>query len=306
MKNSNHNSGNKRHHFGPFLTWIAEQHSDTQMLLQTSRRARKGLTPLAVSSADVDPYVAISEIRHDWKRLWALHRVGWWIGVLFMIGSALFAIGGAMGTWPEMPVIHSIDKGYAGWIFFVGSLFFTAAGYLQWLEAICGDVAETRTTRPARRRWLFCGWHPRNLGYLAVAAQLIGTLFFNVNTADALISGFGWAGEDILVWTPNIMGSICFLIASYAAVIEVSHRFWSWQPRDLSWWITAINMLGSVFFMISAVGSFVEPGHVLAAPWLANFGTFAGGVCFFVGGYLLIPEQSETLLSTPNVETELV
>jgi len=31
----------------------------------------------------------------------------------------------------------------------------------------------------------------------------------------------------------------------------------------------------------------------VAAPWLANFGTFAGAVCFFVGGYLLIPEQFE-------------
>ena len=31
----------------------------------------------------------------------------------------------------------------------------------------------------------------------------------------------------------------------------------------------------------------------MAAPWLANFGTFAGAVCFFVGAYLLIPELFE-------------
>ena len=52
-------------------------------------------------------------------------------------------------------------------------------------------------------------------------------------------------------------------------------------------------MLGSIFFMASAVASFVEPGGALAGPGLANFGTFAGAVCFFVGGYLLIPEQLE-------------
>jgi len=90
-----------------------------------------------------------------------------------------------------------------------------------------------------------------------------------------------------------MFGSICFLIASNAAIIEVSHRYWTWQFHNLSWWITAVNMLGSIFFMLSAVSSFVEPGNVLVAPWLANFGTFAGAVCFFVGGYLLIPEQFE-------------
>lgn len=54
--------------------------------------------------------------------------------------------------------------------------------------------------------------------------------------------------------------------------------------------------------MVSAVSSFVEPGDALAVPWLANFGTFAGAVCFFVGGYLLIPEQFEKQLSTPNAQ----
>ena len=118
-------------------------------------------------------------------------------------------------------------------------------------------------------------------------------LFFNINTADALIAGLGPVDEDILVWTPNMIGSVCFLVASHAAVMEVSHRYWTWQFHNLSWWITTVNMLGSIFFMASALGSFVEPGDVLAAPWIANFGTFAGAVCFFVGGYLLIPEQFE-------------
>ena len=118
-------------------------------------------------------------------------------------------------------------------------------------------------------------------------------LFFNINTADAFIAGLDWVGEDLLIWTPNIIGSICFLIASYAAILEVSHRLWTWQFRNLSWWITFVNMLGSIFFMCSAVGSFVEPDHSLYAPWLSGFGTFAGAICFFVGGYLLIPEQLE-------------
>ncbi len=304
MTDSIQNSHDRRHHFGPFLTWVAERHSHRRTLLLTSRRVRKRLAPLEVPSADIHPTVAIREIRHSWLRLWAPLRIGWWVGVLFMIGSALFAIGGAMGTWPEMPVIRSIDKSHAGWIFFVGSLFFTSAGYLQWLEVINGDVASTGTIGSAPRRWLFYGWRPRNLGYFAVAVQLIGMLFFNVNTADAFIAGLDWVGEDILIWTPNMIGSICFLVASHAAVIEVSNRYWTWRFRSLSWWITAVNMLGSMFFMASAVASFVEPESVFLAPWIANFGTFAGAICFLVGGYLLIPEQFEMEASPSDVDGE--
>lgn len=293
MTDSTQRSDDTPHRFGPFTTWVSETRSDRLTLLRTSRRARKRLAPLDVTSADIDPTLAVRGIRHSWLHFWAPLVIGWWVGVLFMIGSALFAIGGAMGAWPEMPGIRLIDKSHAGWIFFVGSLFFTSAGYLQWLEVINGDVTSTGTIGSAPRRWLFYGWRPRNIGYLAVAVQLIGMLFFNLNTADALITGLDSVDEDILVWTPNMIGSVCFLVASHAAVMEVSHRYWTWQFHNLSWWITLVNMLGSIFFMASAFGSFVEPGHALAAPWIANFGTFAGAICFFVGGYLLIPEQFE-------------
>ena len=266
---------------GPFVTWVTHLRADGARLAHTSRHHRKGLGPLAIASPDIDPRAAAVAVRHEWQRLWAPRRIGWWIAVLFMIGSVLFALGGALATWPHAPVLQSIDQGLIGWIFFVGALFFTAAAYLQWLEALNNDVTNlARPNRSGPHRWRFLGWRPHNLGYLAASVQLVGTVLFNVNTADALIAGLGWEGQDLLVWTPDILGSICFLVASQLAVMEVSHHFWSFQPRSLSWWIAAINLLGSVLFMVSAV----------ASPWLANFGTFAGAVCFFVGAYLLIPE----------------
>lgn len=294
MNDPNHGSDSYRHHVGPFVTWATEKRSDELALLHTSRRERKGLPPLAVQSTDETPDKALRTIHHQWVEFWAPRRMGWWTGVLFVVGSALFAVGGAMGAWPDMPLIRLIDEGHVGWIFFVGSLFFTSAGILQLLEVINGDVDDVATSRAAgKRRRLLFAWRPRNIGYVAVVAQLIGMLFFNLNTADAMIAGLDWVEEDILVWTPNLVGSILFLIASHASIIEVSHRYWRWRFDDLSWWITFLNMIGSIFFMISALASFTEPGDVLVAPWLANFGTFAGAICFLVGGYLLIPEQFE-------------
>jgi hypothetical protein len=33
----------------------------------------------------------------------------------------------------------------------------------------------------------------------------------------------------------------------------VCHAWFSWRDRDVSWWIVVLNMVGSIFFMISAL-----------------------------------------------------
>ena len=70
---------------------------------------------------------------------WAPTAVGWWIGVLFAIGSVCFTVG-------ALP-------GYVDWVgtdadaitFFVGSIFFTTAAYLQFVQTV---NAPARAARP--------------------------------------------------------------------------------------------------------------------------------------------------------------
>ena len=123
--------------------------------------------------------------------------------------------------------------------------------------------------------------------------QLIGTVLFNVNTGDALLSNLSWLEQDLLIWTPGLLGSICFLVAGQLALIEYSHASFSVKPRDLCWWIVAINWLGCVLFMLSALNGFSSSDHLFGISWLQNGGIFAGAVCFFVAAYLLIPEYFE-------------
>jgi len=172
----------------------------------------------------------------------------------------------------------------------VGSIFFTSAAWLQWLEALNGDVADAlRGDSP--RSWRWWGWRPRNLGYLASAVQLLGTIMFNVNTADAMITGMTWQQADLLVWMPNMVGCVCFLVASYLAYAEVSQGAASLAPRSVSWWIAVLNLLGSVAFQLSALYSFAEPEPAAAsASFWAGFYTAAGAVCFLLGSYLMVPE----------------
>ena len=93
----------------------------------------------------------------------------------------------------------------------------------------------------------------------ASLTHLVGTIMFNLNTADAMITGMTWRETDLLVWTPNMVGCVCFLVASYLAYAEVSHGAASFAPRSVSWWIAVVNLLGSVAFQLSALYSFAGP-----------------------------------------------
>jgi hypothetical protein len=85
---------------------------------------------------------------------------------------------------------------------------------------------------------------------------------------------------------------MCFLVSSWLAWAEECHGPFAWRPALLSWWITALNLVGSVAFGVSAVASYVEPNGQLVSLALTNLGTFVGAVCFLAGAVLLLPERT--------------
>ena len=108
-----------------------------------------------------------------------------------------------------------------------------------------------------------------------------------------MLEGFGAGPDELLVWRPDALGSVCFLVASWLAFAEAGHGWLSWRPHDLGWTIAALNLGGSIFFGLSAIGAYVVPstGELLSAA-LANGGTFLGAIGFLIGAALLIPEAS--------------
>ena len=216
------------------------------------------------------------------------------MAISFIIGSALFALGAALVIFPDfltpwwhIPTVNNL-------VYFVGSIFFTVAGYLQWLQAINGDLAQIQSGGKLKKpRWHWIGWRPRNLGYLASFVQLIGTILFNFNTGDALFSSLSSVEKNVVIWTPNMVGSIFFLISSVLAYLEAAHRLGYLDLKDITIWMALVNILGSIAFQISAVASFVEPNGALWWPAGSSWGTFIGGLCFLAASYLLIPEIFE-------------
>jgi len=252
---------------GPFVTRVAFRRPDGVLEGWTSRRHRKQHEPLTAGSV--------------W---WQPRALGWWIALLFAIGSACFAVGvvpsyaSAMGP--------SADA----WTFFVGSVFFTSAGYLQFVQAI--NAPSNALPQPGRRRRRLMAWQPERIDWWACGVQSIGTLCFNISTFAATRAALDPLQSHRLVWAPDMLGSIAFIVASWLAWVEVCHRWFAWRPRDISWVIVAMNLGGSIAFLISAFAAYTdkENGEIANLP-IANLGTFVGAVGFFVGAVLLVPEM---------------
>lgn len=216
---------------------------------------------------------------------WRPDRRSWWMAALFVLGSVCFTAGGIASQWA------STSRPAIGVTFFVGSIFFTSAAYLQYSEAVNVDHTIDPHGRPSR--WRPASWEPRRIDWLASAVQLAGTVLFNISTFSALNTDLSTRQANARVWAPDAFGSIAFLIASELAFAEVCRRWICVRKRTLPWRIVALNLLGSIAFGASAIASLVEPasGEPLSAH-LANSGTTLGGVCFLIGALLLIPEAA--------------
>jgi hypothetical protein len=213
----------------------------------------------------------------------------------FMVGSTLFAVG--------VPLSRSADLAdSAGWVFFAGSIFFTTAAFLQMITSRTTMLAE-----PAgHASWLRRRLHSRDLDWTASAAQLIGTVFFNVNTWRAATLTDPTVSEvNRLVWTPDLIGSVLFLVSSALAFAPGVRARRHGHVRDRSWLIGASNMLGSVFFGLSAVGALTLPstGSAFNEQW-ADLGTFLGALCFLVGAALLLPHRRDRSTRTSHRHTQ--
>lgn len=191
----------------------------------------------------------------------------------FAIGSLCFAIGALPGY------LDLVGARADNVTFFVGSLFFTGAAFIQ--LRLSG-------------RWRRGAWKSRADwdDWWAAAVQLVGTLCFNVSTGAALWTHLSPEDARHHVWRPDAFGSVCFLVASGLAVAATTHRDRLWDPEVRTWWSTWLNLAGSIAFGVSAVAAYVVPssGEALNVE-AVNAGTFVGALCFLAGALLVRPPR---------------
>jgi YrhK-like protein len=183
------------------------------------------------------------------------------MAVLFAGGSVCFVVASLPGF------VQLVGSAVVGIVYFVGSLQFTTAASIQWLLTI--------------RRF--------GLDWWSSAIQFAGTLLFNLNTYDAMLDALDANEYDRLVWTPDVLGSLCFLVSSYLAYAQAAGGLARLPGRGRDAVIATANLVGSVAFGIAAIASYWVPtsGSVLDLA-AANTFTALGGLCFLVGALLLL------------------
>ncbi|MEV8266514.1 hypothetical protein [Microbacterium sp. NPDC076911] len=186
----------------------------------------------------------------------------------FAVGSALFFVG-ALPIYADAVGIVATNV-----TFFVGSVFFTLAGFIQ-LSLSGRHVPHAKMNRADRADWF------------GAAVQFAGTLLFNLSTILALLASIREPDAVGAGWRPDAWGSLAFLISSGFALIATQRRGQLWDTDARTWHGTWLNALGAVAFGVSAVGAYVLPssGDLLSAFW-ATAGTAIGAACFFLAAIL--------------------
>jgi hypothetical protein len=198
------------------------------------------------------------------------------MALFFATGSLCFVAG------PFPGYIDLVGPTADALTFFVGSVLFTAGGAVQ-----------TALAWPGRRS------PGGRAALLAAAIQSAGTLFFNATTLRALSTTLDDPQYDRLVWRPDALGSICFLVSGAIVYAASPRRGWRPARTGRGWWAPLVNLLGCVLFGISAVAGYIVPttGSMLDLA-AANWCTSAGAACFLacaLPGLRRAPGRSEPL-----------
>src|SRR5437764_14419393 len=182
-----------------------------------------------------------------------------WMALFFALGSTSFLVG------PFPGYVQVVGGSADAVTFFVGSILFTLGGALQSRLA----WSERRAPEGGRAGW----W--------SAIVQSAGTLFFNVTTYQAMHIAVTSSEYNKLVWRPDWRGSICFLVSGAIAYRASPRHGWLPARSGPGWWQPAINLLGCIFFGISAIAGYVVPstGSILDLA-AANWNTSLGAACF--------------------------
>ena len=262
----------------PFTSHVTWHLPGDRAATWESRRARKRGSIALREEADgtgKTPPASAALIRR-------LRRINWVAAGAFTVGGSLFALGAAVAQ------LGSGDAATAASIYFVGGIFFSMGAYASLLGAINAPRSVDADGALAAEPWRWWSYEPSRIDWLSTFVLFAGTLAFGISLVDSFIDGLSTHGVNRLIWRPEVVGCVLFLLSGHLAMAEICHRF---RPclrrRELGWAIVAINQVGSILFMISALAAFTRPETMNEVSVdIANWGTFTGALCFAIGGVM--------------------
>jgi hypothetical protein len=278
---------------GALISRVQWTHPDGATATWESRKARKRgfievLRDGVIERIRARPAVAI--------RLGRCNTVS---GISFFIGGALFTIGAIFSQ------TDAVSTATINWTFLVGGFFFSTGAYAALVQDLNSPHGIDSDGRLTEKRWRWWAYEPHRPGWLAAFVLFCGTLAFAISLIDAFIQTLDRAQIDHLIWAPEIVGCVLFLVSGHIGIIEVCHGRFRFLPRSLGWWIVVVNQIGSWLFFASGLAAYVRPltGEVVSVA-VINWGTGLGAACFSLAGLAQLFERPDSAPATVAVPAD--
>jgi hypothetical protein len=267
---------------GPFVSSVQWRRPDGGTATWDSRNARKrGYIEVLVGGV-------VHRIRTRPATAIRLIRVNAVAGVSFAIGGALFTLGAVLAQWSTAPA-STIDL-----VFLCGGFFFSTGGYASIVQEINSPRSIDADGSLAETRWRWWAYEPMRAGWVSAFVLFVGTLAFAISLVDVFLSSLSTKQQDHLIWAPEMIGCVLFLVSGHVAIEEICHGRFRLMPRSLGWWVVTVNQLGSILFFLSGLAAYVRPvtDEVINTD-LMNWGTALGAFCFSAAGIAQLFERPE-------------
>jgi len=274
---------------GPFVSSVQWRQPDGGTATWDSREARKrGYIEVLVDGV-------VQRIRTRPATAIRLIRVNAVAGVSFAIGGALFTLGAMLAQWSTASAT-TIDL-----VFLCGGFFFSTGGYTSIVQEINSPRSVDADGSLAETRWRWWAYEPMRPGWVSAFVLFVGTLAFAISLVDVFLSSLSTKQQDHLIWAPEMIGCVLFLVSGHVAIEEICHGRFRLMPRLLGWWVVSVNQLGSMLFFVSGLAAYVRPAtdEVINSD-LMNWGTGLGALCFSVAGVAQLFERPESPAKRPD------
>jgi hypothetical protein len=268
---------------GPFVSRVEWQHSDGGSAIWDSRRARKR------GFIEVIRDGVVQRIRARPARAIRLGRFNAISGVSFFFGGAFFTLGAVLSAL-EVGSPVALD-----WTFLVGGFFFSTGAYAALVQEINSPHGIEDTGELIESPWRWWSYNPQRPGWTAAFVLFCGTLAFAISLLDVFMDNLDRPQQDHLIWAPEMVGCVLFLVSGHIGIIEICHGRVRLLPSSLGWWIVTVNQLGSWLFLLSGLAAYIRPatGDVVSVA-LINWGTALGAACFSIAGLAQLFERPDS------------
>ncbi|MGE3289403.1 MAG: hypothetical protein AB7J32_25355 [Pseudonocardia sp.] len=265
---------------GPLISREQWQHPDGSIATWESRLARKRGFIEVVRDGIVERIMARPAVAVRLRRCNDLS------GVSFFLGGALFTLGALLAQYEVAPTLT------INWTFLIGGFWFSTGAYAALVQEVNSPRKIGDDGKLVAHPWRWWAYEPNRPGWLAAFVLFCGTLAFAISLVDAFLTGLSTGQANRLIWAPQMVGCVLFLVSGHIAIMEVCHGRLRFLPSSLGWWIVIVNQLGSWLFLLSGLAAFVRPvtGEVISVG-LINWGTAWGAACFSAAGVAQLFER---------------